>query len=139
MSPNYAPNKADTGQWRSVLGGLVLGIKASNIKPADMPFAGKNKRELPVKPDLRPLLDEAKQRTKKGEFKNQQLAHHAIAREFGFANWPSLKHFIPVGGADTPARPNALVNPACTGDRVLATELLTADPRLSTYDLYTSC
>src|ERR1051325_6420347 len=120
-------------------GVCVLGIKSSNIKPAELPVAGKNKRELPEKPDLRPLLDEAKHRTKKGEFKNHHLAQHAIAREFGFASWPRLKQFILVMGADIPARASALVKSACTGDMVLANKLLEADPRLSTYDLYTSC
>src|SRR5437868_6630312 len=139
MSPNYAPNKADTGQWRSVFGGSVLGIKAGNIKPADMPVAGKNKRELPEKPDLRPLLDEVKHRVKKGEFKKAPAAQHAIAREHGFASWPRLKQFVLVMGADIPARANALVKAACTGDMILAKELLAADPRLSTYDLYTAC
>jgi hypothetical protein len=55
MSPNYARKAADTGQWRSVFGGLVVGTKSSNIKPVDMPDTGNKKRELPQKPDLRPL------------------------------------------------------------------------------------
>src|SRR5439155_7176028 len=101
--------------------------------------AGKNKRELPKKPDLRPLLDEVKHRLKKGEFKTTQAAHHAIAREHGFASWPRLKQFILVMGADMPARASALIKAACSGDMVLAKELLAADPRLSVFDLYTSC
>src|SRR5207253_1692585 len=34
---------------------------------------------------------------------------------------------------------SALIKAACGGDMVLANELLAADPRLSVYDLYTSC
>jgi ankyrin repeat protein len=116
----------------------VVGLKSSNIKPAQAPLADKKRRELPEKPDLRPLLDEVKHRVKKGEFKKPQAAQHAVAREHGFASWPRLKQFILVMGADIPARAGAFVKAACTGDMVLANELLTADPRLSTYDLYTS-
>ena len=94
----------------------MLGIKSSNIKPVEVSHAGKNKRELPEKPDLRPLLDEAKHRVKKGEFKRIQAAHHAIAREHGFASWPRLKQFILVMGADMHARAGALVKAACSGD-----------------------
>src|SRR5207249_11585703 len=108
-------------------------------QPSQSPEASKNKRELPEKPDLRPHLDEVKHRIKKSEFKNHHLAQHAIAREFGFASWPRLKQFILVMGADIPARASALVKAACSGDMILAKELLAADPRLSVYDLYTSC
>jgi hypothetical protein len=117
----------------------VVGTKPGNIKPVELPDAGKTRRELPEKPDLRPLLEEVKHRIKKGEFKTSQAAHHAIAREHGFASWPRLKQFILVMGADMPARASALVKAACGGDMVLANELLSADPRLSTFDLYTSC
>src|SRR5881628_1981355 len=81
---------------------FVVGTMPSNIKPVELTDAGKKKRELPEKPDLRPLLDEVKHRIKKGEFKTSQAAHHAIAREHGFASWPRLKQFILVMGADMP-------------------------------------
>ncbi|HEV8607157.1 MAG TPA: ankyrin repeat domain-containing protein [Tepidisphaeraceae bacterium] len=100
---------------------------------------GKKKRQLPEKPDLRPLLDEVKHRTKKGEFKTRQAAQHAIAREHGFASWPRLKQFIMVFAADMPSRATALVKAACSGDMVLANALVEADPKLAAYDLYTSC
>jgi ankyrin repeat protein len=97
------------------------------------------KRDLPDKPDLRPILEEVKVRVKSGEFKNSHKAQHAIAREFGFSSWPRLKQFITIFAADTHMRAAALVKAACSGDMVLATSLLTADPRLAIYDLYTSC
>src|SRR4051812_6019461 len=118
---------------------FVVGFKPGNIKPVEMHDAGKKKRELAEKPDLRPLFDEVKHRVKKGEFKTSHAAEHAIAREHGFASWPRLKQFILVMGADMPARATALIKAACSGDMVLANALVSADPRLTVFDLYTAC
>src|SRR5215212_2621631 len=108
---------------------LVVGTAQVNIRPVPMAGSANITRDLPEKPDLRPLLDEVKHRTRAGEFKTPHQAKHAIAREHGFASWPRLKQFILIFGADIPIRAAALVKAACNGDMVLANALITADPR----------
>jgi len=56
--------------------------------------ADRPSRELPDRPNLRHLKDEAKSRVKSGEFAKLSDAQFAIAREFGFASWQKLHHHV---------------------------------------------
>ena len=95
--------------------------------------------ELPDRPDLRHLRDEAKQRTRSGEFPSLSAAQLAIARLYGFASWPRLKVFVETRSLDLAARADAMVRSACSDDPRAAKTLLAAEPELGSYDLVTAC
>ncbi len=96
-------------------------------------------RELPERPDLRRLKDEAKQRVRAGEFPTLADAQLAVAREHGFASWPRLKTFVDTRALDIGARAAALVRSACSSDLRTARTLLEAEPGLARHDLATAC
>src|SRR5690348_14583707 len=50
--------------------------------------------ELPAKPDLRHLKDQAKDLLKSGQAKSLAAAQFQIARKYGFTSWPKLKAHV---------------------------------------------
>ena len=96
-------------------------------------------RELPERPDLRRLKDEAKQRVRAGQFPTLADAQLAVAREHGFVSWPRLKTFVDTRALDIGARAAALVRSACSSDLRTARTLLEAEPGLARHDLATAC
>ena len=51
-------------------------------------------RQLPERPDLRHLKDQAKDRLKAGQATSLAKAQFQVAREYGFASWPKLKAHV---------------------------------------------
>jgi ankyrin repeat protein len=96
-------------------------------------------RSLPARPSLRRLRQEAKSRTREGEFETLAEAHIELAREFGYASWPCLKAFIDTRALDASKRAAALVRSACSSDLGTARVLLEAEPSLARHDLATAC
>ncbi len=95
--------------------------------------------DLPPRPDLRHLRDEAKHRKSSGEFASLSEAQFAIANSYGFASWPRLKAFAETRALDLAARSALLVRSACSDDPRLARLLLDEEPALASYDLVTAC
>jgi ankyrin repeat protein len=96
-------------------------------------------RSLPARPSLRRLRQEAKSRTREGEFETLAEAHIEMAQEFGYGSWPLLKAFIDTRALDASKRAVALVRSACSGDLRTARVLLEAEPSLARHDLATAC
>jgi ankyrin repeat protein len=95
--------------------------------------------DLPARPDLRHLRDEAKLLRRSGEFDTLSAAQLAVARSYGFASWPRLKAFVESRSLDLAGRATALVRFACSDDPRGARVLLEAEPELSSYDVATAC
>ncbi len=51
-------------------------------------------RQLPERPDLRHLKDQAKDRLNAGQATSLAKAQFQVAREYGFASWPKLKAHV---------------------------------------------
>src|SRR5262249_22597262 len=51
-------------------------------------------RQLPDRPDLRHLKDQAKDLLRAGQAKSLANAQFQIARQYGFASWPKLKAHV---------------------------------------------
>src|SRR5262249_51795995 len=70
------------------------------------PQGGQMSRHLPARPSLEFLKKQAKDRLRELRQQDQDSkladAQHAIAREYGFANWPSLSAHIEALPPDTP-------------------------------------
>jgi ankyrin repeat protein len=98
-----------------------------------------SERDLPDRPSLRRLRDEAKSRKRSGEFTTLADARFALAREFGFVSWPRLKTHVETRSLDTAARAAMLVRSACSSDLRTARTLLAAEPDLARHDLATAC
>lgn len=95
--------------------------------------------ELPPRPDLRHLRNEAKRRRKEGEFPSIALAQLAIAREYGFRSWPRLKFHVEALTLSAAERATALVASATSADLRRARALLAADPALARHDMACAC
>src|SRR5689334_10055398 len=50
--------------------------------------------QLPERPDLRHLRDQAKDLVRSGAAPTLAAAQFRLARDYGFASWPQLKHHI---------------------------------------------
>jgi ankyrin repeat protein len=96
-------------------------------------------RELPARPVLRRLRDEAKSRKRSGEFATLAEAQYTVAREYGFASWPRLKIFVQTRSADVSTRAAALVRSACSSNLRIARTLLEAGPDLARHGLAAAC
>lgn len=66
-------------------------------------------------------------------------AQLVVAREYGLASWPRLKHLIEALTASFDERLELLVDSACGGDHRRAKALLESDPALATASLATAC
>jgi ankyrin repeat protein len=66
-------------------------------------------------------------------------AQLVVAREYGFASWPRWKQFVEARQLDVGQRAALLVRAACGGDMRKASTLLTAEPALERFDLFTAC
>lgn len=73
--------------------------------------------ELPPRPNLRYLKDRAKAMVRAGEAQTLSLAQFVLAREYGFASWPTLKRHVEsmlAGSGSSPTR--LLLDAAARGD-----------------------
>ena len=50
--------------------------------------------QLPAKPNLRHLKDQAKDRLAKGEAPSLAVALFQVARDYGFSSWPKLRDHV---------------------------------------------
>ena len=95
--------------------------------------------QLPARPDLRHLRDEAKRRVRTGESDTLSAAQLAVARDYGYASWPRLKAFVETRQLDLAGRAELLIRSACSADPRPARALLDAEPDLASYDIATAC
>ena len=101
-------------------------------------------RLLPPRPHLDRLKDEARRRQRDGEFADRAAALFAIAREHGFASWPSLKAHVEALRIDADERLAALLDALVPrprtdhrgGTLARARALLELDPTLAAADIY---
>lgn len=84
-------------------------MPAPSPSPSPSPSAP---RSLPPRPDLRRLKDEAKRRTRAGEFAALSDAQLAVAREHGHASWPRLKRAVEAARLDRDERVAAFLDAA---------------------------
>jgi ankyrin repeat protein len=88
---------------------------------------------------MRYLRAESKLRRRSGEFASLALAQTAIAREFGFSSWPTLKLHVDGLTLDLPERAALLIDSATSADLRAAKAMLDTDPEVARYDLACAC
>jgi len=81
--------------------------------------------QLPERPNLRHLRDQAKDLVRNGTARTLADAQFQIARQYGFANWPRLKQHI-----ESPDEAGQLKQAINSNDVNRVQELLTANPGL---------
>jgi ankyrin repeat protein len=81
--------------------------------------------QLPDRPDLRHLRDQAKALVRCGAARTLAVAQFEIARRYGFPSWPKLKQHI-----ESHAMAGALHQAINTNDLAGVQDLLTANPEL---------
>jgi ankyrin repeat protein len=81
--------------------------------------------QLPDRPNLRHLRDQAKDLVRSGAAPTLADAQFQIARQYGFASWPKLKHHV-----DSLEAAGQLNQAISAGDLARVQELLTSNPEL---------